>query len=564
MTGVSVAAEREFPEERATTYLPEQMRAIRWQLYVGFIGLAIGGYAGLLQALERILPASAGTTLYQDSQLKSYYQGLTLHGVLLALVFTFSFGNSFLSFTTMRGFERRLASTALVQGSFWLMVAGVILAAYTILTNQATVLFTFYTPLRANPLLYLGAVFIIVSTWLVSANQLLTYRAWRRDHPDERIPILAYMSIMTYLMWDIASIGVAVEVLGFVLPWSLGWMSGTDPQFNRILFWFTGHPIVYFWLLPAYVSWYAMIPRQVGGRLYSDGLTRLVFIMFLLFSAPVGVHHQYTDPGISQAMKAVFLVLTFVVIVPSFITAFSIMASLEDGGRKAGGKGMLGWIPRLPWNNPSVTAQLLAMLVFALGGATGIINASYTVNLMVHNTSFVPGHFHLTVGTGVALSVMGITYWWVPHLTGRALFGRRLALAQAWLWAIGVLIFARGQIAGGLENMPRRTAIGAASYSLPGWTLSDWFTGIGGIIMVVSGILFFVVLLGTLFASRPLSSEVEVPIAEVKHGPKESWRILDRMGFWVVIAIVLILLTYGPLIATYLPLNLTSPTFKPY
>lgn len=117
---------------------------------------------------------------------------------------------------------------------------------------------------------------------------------------------------------------------------------------------------------------------------------------------PTGLHHQYTDPGIHEGFKAVHLVLTFIIFYPSLITAFSVMAALEDGGRKAGGKGLFGWIFALPWNNPAVVAQLLAMIVFTLGGATGLVNASMTVNLVVHNTAFIPGHFHMMVGTAMA------------------------------------------------------------------------------------------------------------------------------------------------------------------
>ncbi|MDI3341753.1 MAG: cbb3-type cytochrome c oxidase subunit I [Sphaerobacter sp.] len=558
MTGEAISLQRTAGAEAATAYPAEQLRPIRWQLILGFVGLLIGGYLGLLQALERV-----GVDLYRASQIKTYYQGLTLHGVLLAFVFTFAFTNAFTQYMTMRGFGRPLASTALVQASFLTALLGVVLAGYAMLTNQASVLFTFYAPMKAHPLFYLGAVFLVISTWIVLANQLLTYRAWRREHPGERIPLPSYMGLMNYLMWTIATVGVAVEVLAFLLPWSLGWLDTTDPQLNRILFWLTGHPIVYFWLLPAYTSWYALVPAQVGGKLFSDGLTRLTFLLFLLFSIPVGVHHQFTDPGIPTAMKVIHMVLTFVVFVPSMITAFSVVAALETGGRKAGGRGLLGWIPRLPWGNPSVAAQLLAMLAFTLGGATGIINASFTMNLIVHNTAFVPGHFHLTVGTAVALSFMGIAYWFVPYLTGRQLFSRRLALVQAWCWAIGALIFARGQIGGGLESMPRRTAIGAATYALPGWDVSNWFTAVGGALMAIGGVLFFIVLFGTLFnAKRVEPAAVEPPLSEVIHGPKESWQIFDRIGLWVIVAIALTLLAYGPLLLGYLPANMTSPAIK--
>ncbi|HEY8448141.1 MAG TPA: cbb3-type cytochrome c oxidase subunit I [Thermomicrobiales bacterium] len=530
-----------------------QRWAIRWQLYLGFIALALGGLVGLLQAIERI-----DIDLYDEAGLASYYQGLTLHGVLLALVFTFTFGNAFLSLTTIRGFGRPLASTALVQGAFWTALAGVVLAAYAILTNQASVLFTFYPPLKAHSTFYLGAVFLVLSTWLVSANQLLTWRAWKREHPGERTPLLAFASIATYLMWDLASIGIAIEVVGFLLPWSLGWINTVDPQFNRTLFWFTGHPIVYFWLLPVYVSWYLIFPKQVGGKLYSDGLTRLVFILFLVLSVPTGLHHQYTDPGIPVWMKSIHLFTTFAVVFPSLITAFTLMSVIESAGRARGGRGLIGWIRHLPWGDPSVSAQLLAMLVFLLGGTTGIINASYTVNKVVHNTAFVPGHFHLTVGTAVGLSVMGISYWLVPYLTGNALYGRRLAVAQGWLYAIGVLVFARGQIAGGLNGMPRRTAIGAATYELSSWNLENWMTAIGGVLMAIAGLFFFIVIVGTLLSRKP-AEKLEIPVAEARFDSTRTLPLLDRLGFWFVIAALLVVLAYGPFFIAYLPLNLTSP-----
>ncbi|MFP3381868.1 cbb3-type cytochrome c oxidase subunit I, partial [Bacillus sp. SIMBA_069] len=68
---------------------------------------------------------------------------------------------------------------------------------------------------------------------------------------------------------------------------------------SRTLFWFFGHPLVYFWLMPAYMAWYVCIPRIIGGHVFSDSLSRLAFILLLLFSIPVGFHHQLMEPGIS-------------------------------------------------------------------------------------------------------------------------------------------------------------------------------------------------------------------------------------------------------------------------
>ena len=160
-------------------------------------------------------------------------------------------------------------------------------------------------------------------------------------------------------------------------------------------------------------------------------MARLAFLLFIPLSLPVGFHHQFLDPGVSTGYKAVHAFITFGVFMPSMITAFTVLASIESGGRARGGKGLLGWIKSLPWSDPSFTAQVLAMVLFALGGISGLVNASFTINLVVHNTMFVPGHFHLTVGTATAMTFMAVAYWLVPYLTGKKLWGRRVAVVQS-------------------------------------------------------------------------------------------------------------------------------------
>ena len=523
-------------------------RYIRWLLYIGYFAVSIGILMGLFQALDRM-----NINLYQYVPgLQNYYQGLTLHGVLNVLVFTFSFSGGFLTFVTMRSLKRPMASHALTQAQFWTMLLGTLLAGWKMADNSSSVLFTFYPPLKGHPIFYVGLVLAVISTWCTLANIGLTVYQWKNEHPGQAVPLQAFISLVTYIMWGIASVGVTVEVLFLILPWALDWVEYTDPQLARTFFWFSGHPIVYFWLLPIYVSWYTMLPKQVGGKLLSDPLTRLSFLIFLVLSLPVGMHHQFTDPGVPLAWKWIHAFLTFGVFFPSIITLFSVLAALEIGGRARGGKGLLGWIRALPWDDPSVVAQLLAGIGFMLGGITGLVNASYTLNMIIHNTSFVPGHFHLTVGTGVMLSAMGITYWLIPALTKNKLWGRQLAIASSWFWFIGVLIFARGQIAGGLEQMPRRTWMSAATYFIETWAESHLMTGIGGTLMFIGGLLFFIVLLGTLYLSVE-KSEVEMPVADIITKAEQGPAIVtQRLGLWVGVSVVLLVIAYGPFFVTYL------------
>ncbi|MEM4725077.1 MAG: b(o/a)3-type cytochrome-c oxidase subunit 1, partial [Candidatus Hadarchaeum sp.] len=521
-------------------------------ILVAFVALALGIFIGLFQALEH-----AGINLYPIPLLGGYYKNLTLHGVLNALTFTTYFIAGFQLITITRSLERPSRSIAISWVGFGVMTVGLVMAAWAMLSGNANVLYTFYVPMRAHPLHYIGLTLVVIGSWIHSANLFLTWGAWRKANPGVKTPIAAVATLTTWIVWDIATIGVAAEMLIIAIPWSLGLIQNTNPLLARTLFWYFGHPLVYFWLLPAYTSWYAMVPKQAGGKLFSDPLGRLAFMLFILFSVPVGLHHQYTDPGISAAWKGVHAVLTYAVAFPSLITAFTVMASLEYAGKARGGKGIVGWIFRLPWGEPSFTAQVLAMIIFAAGGVSGVVNASYNINLLVHNTTWIPGHFHLTVGTASALTFMGVTYWLLPYITKRRLFSKPLALAQGWTWFIGMLLFGRGMHWAGLMGAPRRVPFSQAAYTqqllqgtadlpLGGFQTAMALTAIGGTILFISGVLFLVVFVGSLLTRKGTATDIDVPLAEAYSGPENAPAVLDQWRVWIGGAVVLILISYGP------------------
>src|SRR5205814_10305068 len=135
--------------------------------------------------------------------------------------------------------------------------------------------------------------------------------------------------------------------------------------------------IVYFWLFPAYITFYTMAPQAAGGRLYSDSMGRLTFILFLLYSLPAGMHHLFMDPEHSTGFKFVQMSLTALVRVPTLLTVFTITASMEIAGRLNGGSGRLGWLRTLPWDRPMVLATGMAFVMLWFGGGGGLINMSY-------------------------------------------------------------------------------------------------------------------------------------------------------------------------------------------
>ena len=542
-----------------------EKRFVGAHLAVAIVALCVGSLMGPLQAFQ-----FSGLDLYPllEPVIRSYYQGLTLHGVLNALVFTTFFIVGFTNLTTIKGLGRPLAHPRINLLGFWMMVVGLVTTAVPILTNSATVLYTFYPPLQASWAFYLGLTLVVVGSWVEGLGFFLTLRAWRRDNRGVRSPLIALTNIINMAMWQIATLGVAVEILTMLLPWSLGLIDGTDPTLARTYFWFTGHPLVYFWLLPAYTSWYGMLPKQAGGKLFSDALARLAFWMFLVVSVPVGFHHQFTDPGVPQTWKWIHALLTYSVFFPSMITLFTVIASLEYAARKRGGTGLVGWIRALPWTNPSVAGQLLAGILFMFGGIGGLTNASYNLNLVIHNTTWVPGHFHLTVATAVTLSFLAITYWMVPYLTGKTLWRPTIALVQVWTWFVGMVIFSNAMHVLGLLGAPRRTPLGDAEYVPDEWSGHLLRTSLGGAILLVSVVLFAVVTIMTLRQPKADPAEVpEIPIAESIRHPQLTPEWLDRFRPWLLTAAALLVIAYGPQLVDQIwnmSLNAPGPGFTPW
>src|SRR5262249_15740726 len=140
----------------------------------------------------------------------------------------------------------------------------------------------------------------------------------------------------------------------------------------------------------------------------------------------------------------------------------TVIASFETAGRLRGKQGLFDWLGALPWGDPLFASVALAMVIFALGGFGGAINAAYAMNSLVHNTAFIHGHFHLTVGTALALPFLGTCYWLMPRLLGRELKFRRLAQWQPYLWFAGMVMFSLSNHVTGLMGMPRR--VFAADY----------------------------------------------------------------------------------------------------
>lgn len=508
-------------------------------MYVAFTALLIGGTMGLLQVLVR----SGHFTL---PSWVDYYQVLTMHGVILALVLTtffiIGFQHAIMAKTVgMSDTQRKVAWLG-----FIMMLIGTLMTGITIIAGRGSVLYTFYAPLKAHPAFYIGLALLVVGSWLAAFINFRQLYLWKKEHPGEKSPLLAFMVTINMIMWVIASLGVAVAVLFQFIPWSLGYAETINVLLSRTLFWYFGHPLVYFWLLPAYMAWYVMIPKIIGGKIFSDSLARLSFILFLFFSIPVGLHHQLTEPGIDATYKFIQVVLTMMVVIPSLMTAFSMFATFEITGRRKGYSGLFGWLKGLPWKDVRFLAPFIGMVGFIPGGIGGIINASHQMNEMVHNTIWVTGHFHLTVGTTVILTFFGMSYWLIPHLTGRKLTKstNNLGIIQAILWAIGMLIMSTAMHIQGLLGGPRRSAYsdyGGAEQAME-WGAYQIAQAVGGSILFIAILLMvFIVIKLAFFEPK---GEQEFPIAEEDENAEPTPAWLENWKLWIAITIALILFAY--------------------
>lgn len=518
------------------------------EIFIPIFLLIIGIYNGLMQTIYR-----AGVIHRSSVMDLGYYQGLTLHGVINAIVLTTFFAVAFghATITFLLKIEPRVGPSLI---SLILMLTGTILATWAMISGKASVLYNFYFPLRAHPFFYFGIVLLVVGSWIPLFNWLSIYKKWKKKHPGEKIPLGVLGTLVNFIIWFVCTLSVAYEIIVLLLPWSMGLVPTVNVPLARTLFWFFGHSLVYFCLLPAYIMYYTMMPKLAGGKLYSDLAGSIVFIIFLVLSIPVGVHHQFSDSSIGQSSKFTQTLLTFGVALPSFITAFTLAASLEYAGKRNGSKGLFGWIGKLPYLDPNrylFAYMICGLILFIFGGLTGLVNASYSLNAVIHNTAWLPGHFHMTVAGPVFLGIIGMSLYLISTLRGRSVFLPTLNVIIPYLWLIGVLIFSSGLMWGGLMGEPRRTNLGLiylnpqSSLYHSQWVPSTLLALAGGILMFITALLYFIVFFGTFFRKKVQEPQLTFVESECYRDEKMV-PLLNGFRPWIILMVIVIILAYLP------------------
>jgi len=220
----------------------------------------------------------------------NYFLSVTAHGTSMAYVLTTFFVMGFGYFVAESALGRPLPMPGAAWAAFAVGLIGAVMAIITVFSGDASVLYTFYPPLTGSPFYYIGLVLVVAASWVWCGIMFVAMAGWKRQYPGHPVPLAMFATVANAILWAWTTAGVAAELLIQVIPAAFGLTQTIDVGLSRTLFSWTLHAIVYFWLFPAYIAFYTMSPAAAGGRLYSDTMGRLSFVLLVLYSLPVGLH----------------------------------------------------------------------------------------------------------------------------------------------------------------------------------------------------------------------------------------------------------------------------------
>ncbi len=406
----------------------------------------VGGVAALLVRLELFTP---GKTI-MGPQL--YNQLFTLHGVVMIFIVIVpgipaTFGNFLIPL--MIG-ARDVIFPKLNLLSYWIYVAGALIALLAVVTNTMDTGWTFYTPYSIQtatsviPVTF-GAFVMGFSSILTGINFLVTIHKLRAPGMTwHRLPLMIWALYATAIIQVIATpvIGITLLLLIAERVFGIGFFDpakGGDPILFQHFFWFYSHPVVYIMILPAFGVVSEIIPvfsRKpiFGYKAIAYSSLAIAFISFLVWG-----HHLFVS-GQAEWVSVVFSFLTFFVAVPTAIKVFNWLATMYRGS--------------ISLKTPML--YILAFLfLFTIAGLTGVFLATLGLDVQLHDTYFVVAHFHYTIMGGTMFALFAAMHYWYPKIVGK-LYDETLAKVAFWLTFIGFNITFLNQFVLGYLGMPRR------------------------------------------------------------------------------------------------------------
>ncbi|HJN94674.1 MAG TPA: cbb3-type cytochrome c oxidase subunit I [Gammaproteobacteria bacterium] len=517
--------------------------------------LLVGGIYGLLVGLTRwpavhLLPADW------------FYLSLTAHGINVLIFWLIFFEMAILYFASSVILGSRLAVPKFAWVGFGLMLIGALMNNYIVLTGEASVMMTSYAPMEAHPLFYLSLILFAVGALigcfvffgtLVVAKEEKTY--------EGSVPLVTFGAITAAIIAVFTIISGAIILLP-TLAWSLGLIAEVDALMYRLIWWAFGHSSQQINVAAHIAVWYAIASIVFGAKPMSEKVSRMAFFMYILFLQIASAHHLLVDPGVSAEFKMFNTSYAmYLAVMASMVHGLTVPGSIESAQRAKGLNGSLfEWLRRAPWGNPTFSGMFLSLVGFGfLGGISGVTMGAEQINILVHNTVYVPGHFHATVVLGTTLSFMAMTYWLVPVIFRRDLIWKGLASWQPYLFGLGMAGVSLFLMGAGTLGVPRRhwditfSMTGGEVYEFP--AAANTLLALNGLsvaLAVAGGAAFCLIIVGSLLFGRKLGPDEQLDTPHMATPPTDAeYEKLDKHGISVPGTLVLALVFFAAFAVYY-------------
>jgi cytochrome c oxidase subunit 1 len=479
---------RTCPESGLQFHKPaEQLMRINAVLAV--VILLFGGITALLVTLTRW---PAVHFLAADR----FYQILTLHGVNMLIFWIITFEMAILYFCSSTLLRCRLATPKIAWLGFLLMLAGIVVNNAAVLSGNASVMMTSYVPMPANPNFYLGLILFAVGALLGCFVFLGTLVIAKEEKTYEgSIPLVTF-GALTACIIAVFTIASGAIILIPTYLWSLGYINNIDAAMYRLVWWALGHSSQQINVAAHVAVWYAIAAIVFGARPLSEKVSRTAFFLYIAFLQIASAHHLLVDPGLSSEWKIFNTSYAmYLAVLASMVHGLTVPGSIEVAQRAKGlTNGLFQWLRKAPWGNPVFSGMFISLIGFGfIGGISGVVMGTEQINIIIHNTIYVPGHFHATVVIGTTLAFMSLTYFLIP--------------------VIGMMVFTLALMGAGTLGVERRhwdmaftDAVIGFTYPASAVTMMG-VAGISGVAAVLGGAIYILVTVLSVFFGKPVGSE---------------------------------------------------------
>jgi cytochrome c oxidase subunit 1 len=467
---------------------------------VAVVFLLLGGVLALGVALTR-WPA------VHWLQADTFYQVLTAHGIDMLIFWIIFFEMAVLYFCASTLLRCRLATPKIAWLAFGLMLIGAVINNYAVYKGGSSVMMTSYVPMMAEQSFYLGLILFAVGALVGCFVFFGTLVVAKREKTYEgSVPLVTFGAITAAI---IAVFTIASGAIILIPTWllSLGVIDRVDPLIYRTIWWAFGHSSQQINVAAHISIWYLVAAVAFGAKPMSERVSRGAFLLYILFLQLASAHHLLADPGLSTNWKVVNTsYFMYFAVLASMIHGLTVPGAMEVAQREKGyTRGLFEWLRRAPWGNPTFSGVFISIIGFGfLGGISGVMMGTEQLNMIIHNTIYVPGHFHATVVIGTTLTFMALTYYLIPVLFKREVINPGLARLQPYLFGLSMYFFCLVMMGAGTLGVSRRHwdmafAGMPMAYEWPGAAyLMMGLVGISAVAAIVGGGIYVYVTVGSL------------------------------------------------------------------